>query len=291
MTHAEIFARLGLGTVQFGQAYGVSNTRGRVPQEDVAAILGHAAAAGLRTLDTAAGYGEAEAVLGGLAEAVRPFRVVTKTIARKNGLDAVLARARRSVATLKRQPVDLLLVHSAADLDGPDGDTLWRALLGLRDEGLFRGIGISAYVADDPAALARRFRPDAMQVPFSLLDQRLLGSGALAALKDLGVEIHVRSVFLQGLLFLAEDKLPANLRSAAPRLRAVRQRIAEAGTTPLAAALAFVLAQPEVDVAVVGVTAPDELEEILAAAALPPPKLDWQACALDDDDVLTPSRW
>ncbi len=291
MERAEKNSRLGLGTVQFGQAYGVSNARGRVPQDEVGAILRRAAQAGLRTLDTAAGYGEAEAVLGALEDATRPFRLVTKTIALKNGLDAVLARARQSAATLKRKPVDLLLVHAAGDLAGPGGDALWRALLGLRDEGLFRGIGISAYVADDPVALARRFRPDAMQVPFSLLDQRLLENGALAALKSLDIEIHVRSVFLQGLLFLPPDKLPAKLQSAAPYLRAVRRRIAEAGATPLAAALAFVLGRPEVDVALVGVTAPGELEDILAAAALPAPGIDWSACALDDEVVLTPSLW
>lgn len=291
MANADKFRRLGLGTVQFGQAYGVSNSRGRVPPGDVAAILDRAALAGLGTLDTAAGYGEAEAVLGDLETHTGPFRLVTKTIALKNGLEAVLARARQSVATLKRRPVDLLLVHAAGDLAGPEGEALWHALLCLRDEGLFGGIGISAYVADDPLALARRFHPAAMQVPMSLLDQRLLGTGALAAIKDLGVEVHIRSIFLQGLLFLSEDRLPPRLRSAAPHLRALRRRLAEAGTTPLAAALGFVLGRPEVDAAIVGVTSLGEFEEIVTAAASPVPALDWQACALDDEVVLTPSLW
>ena len=46
--------KLGLGTVQFGQAYGVSNQRGQVPKEEAAAILERAAKAGVRLLDTAA---------------------------------------------------------------------------------------------------------------------------------------------------------------------------------------------------------------------------------------------
>jgi len=291
MDDATKFARLGLGTAQFGQAYGVSNTRGRVPPSEVSAVLARAGQAGLRTLDTAAGYGEAESVLGALEAQTRPFRIVTKTIALKNGLDAVLDRARRSVETLRRKPVDLLLVHAAGDLLGPGGDALWRGLLALRDEGLFGGIGISTYFDDDPLALARRFKPAAMQVPFSLLDQRLLANGALAAIKDLGVEIHVRSVFLQGLLFLEDEKLPPKLASAAPRLAAIRRAIADSGSIPLAAALSFVLGRPEVDVAVVGVTALSEFEEILSAAAHPAPALDWAAYALDDATVLTPSRW
>ena len=283
--------RLGLGTVQFGQAYGISNARGRVPGADVAAILRRAAAAGVGTLDTAAGYAEAEAVLGGLAALTRPFRLVTKTIALKNGLDAVIARARQSVATLGRSKIDLLLVHAAADLTGEGGAVLWQRLLALRDEGLFGGIGISAYVADDPLKLARDFRPDAMQLPLSLLDQRLIQSGALAAIKELGVEVHARSLFLQGLLFLSEDKLPAKLAGAAAHLKKLSARFAEARTTPLVAALAFALDRPEIDVAVVGVTTPDEFEEVLQAAAKPLPNIDWASCALDDELVLTPSRW
>jgi aryl-alcohol dehydrogenase-like predicted oxidoreductase len=108
-------------------------------------------------------------------------------------------------------------------------------------------------------------------------------------MKALGVEIHARSIFLQGLLFL--DRLPEKLRHAAPALAAVKARIAAAGVTPLAAALAFALSQPEIDVALVGVTARSELDGILAAAALPPLQIDWAACALDDETLLTPSRW
>ena len=289
MTHNA--SRLGLGTVQFGQAYGISNRTGRVSKENVRVILDLAAAGGVSTLDTAAGYGDAEDVLGTLAYATRPFHIVTKTIGLENGLDAVVARARQSSRLLNRRPIDLLLVHSAHDLLMPDGPALWKALLRLRDDGLYRGIGISAYVDDDPVALARRFRPAAMQVPLSILDQRLVVNGALAALKALGVEVHARSLFLQGLLFLPEDKLPPNLRGAAGSLKKLRARIAQAGTTPLAAALAFALGRPEVDIAVVGVTTQEELEEILSAAKAPAPQVDWASCALDDDLVLTPSRW
>ena len=273
--------KLGLGTVQFGQAYGVSNTHGQVGRDAAAAILKRAAEAGVPVLDTAANYGEAESVLAALD--TTPFRIVTKTVSVKNGVDAVVARARQSAATLK---ADTILVHAAADLDEP---ALWPALQALKAEGVFRRIGISTYVTDDPARLAGRFKPDVMQLPFSLLDQRLLQDGTLTRLHDAGLEVHARSLFLQGLLFL--DTLPSKLAHAAPRLAQIKAMIAAAGSTPLAAALGFVLSRPEIGTGLVGVTSPAELDEILAAAIQPLPTLDWASLAMDDELVLTPSRW
>src|SRR4051812_49209822 len=104
-------AKLGLGTVQFGQAYGISNSKGQVSRAEAAAILARAAQAGVMIIDTAANYGEAEAVLAKLD--TKPFRVVTKTITLSHGLDQVIARARQSAAKLGS---DTLLVHGAGDL-------------------------------------------------------------------------------------------------------------------------------------------------------------------------------
>ena len=276
--------KLGLGTVQFGQAYGISNRRGQVTPEEAARILSLAAQNGVRLLDTAANYGEAEAVLG--RRDTRQFRIVTKTIGVQHGVEAVVTRARQSAAALK---ADTLLVHAASDLAGPDGDALWRALLGLRDDGTFRKIGISTYVAENPASLAERYRPDVIQLPFSLLDQRLLANGTLEALNNLSVEIHARSLFLQGLLFL--DELPERLKSAEPHLSRFKARLREAKVSPLAAALGFVLARPEIAFGLVGVTSADELQDIITASDAPLPDLDWASFALADERVLTPSLW
>ena len=273
--------QIGLGTVQFGQAYGVSNAQGQVSRDAARAILNRAADGGITLLDTAANYGDAEEVLAVLGTG--GFRVVTKTIGIKHGLDAVLARARASAAQLS---ADTLLVHAAADLS--DGK-LWSSLQALKHEGIFRKIGVSVYAADNPALLAERFRPDVMQLPFSILDQRLANDGTLARLTALGVEVHARSLFLQGLLFM--DTLPPKLAYAAPRLAQVKSAIRAAGATPLCAALGFVLSCPEIAVALVGVTSLAELEEILAAAKEPLPPMDWEAMALDDETLLTPSRW
>ena len=290
-TGAASVSRIGLGTVQFGIDYGVSNTAGQVPASEVSTILAAAHEAGIRVLDTAASYGTAEEVLGRAMRPADTFNIVTKTLPLSHGLKEVESRARRSLEYLGRKPADAILVHAAQDLLSPDGPRLWKLLQRLRDEGLFRRIGISAYFADRPLELARRYRPELMQIPFSILDQRLKQNGELAFLKELEIEIHVRSIFLQGLLLMDPKKLPANLAHAGPALAATRTRIAQAGLTPVAAAVGFVLAQKEVDVAIVGVTGRGELSEIVTASAANLGGLDWSTCAIDDALTLTPSRW
>src|SRR2546421_7736365 len=84
--------RLGLGTAQFGYAYGISNTVGQVPPADVRAILARAGEAGVGLLDTAADYGKAEQVLAQCDTSA--FRIVSKTISVKSGIPALIARAR-----------------------------------------------------------------------------------------------------------------------------------------------------------------------------------------------------
>src|ERR1700724_1116109 len=70
-------ARVGLGTAQFGSRYGISNNVGRPDEAEVAAILAHVVEAGIGYLDTAAGYGTAEDLIGKHLPARHSVRIVT----------------------------------------------------------------------------------------------------------------------------------------------------------------------------------------------------------------------
>lgn len=284
-------AKLGLGTAQFGLDYGVSNPRGRLPEAEAASVLQIAALAGVTLIDTAAEYGDAEQVLGRVLPRPSPFRLVTKTAEVALGVDAVEARARGSLQRTGQASAQALLVRCGSDLLGADGPALWDRLKALKDEGLFAQIGVAAQAGDDALGLARRFKPDLMQLPASVLDQRLIQGGVMGEIAALGIEVHLRSIFLQGLLFLPRDGLPAPLAGAGPRLSRIRRTIAEAGADPLHAALAFALSRPEASAVVVGVASAAELRAVLAAAAAPAPQLDWGALALDHALALDPERW
>lgn len=288
---SSLIARLALGTAQFGLPYGVSNTTGQVPKDQVKAILTSAAEAGIDMLDTAAAYGDAESIVArAAADLGSPFLIVSKTPPAAD-IDAVKAAVRRSAELAGRNGLDTILVHHPKDLAGHAGDRLWRALNDLVNEGAAHRIGLSASFDDNPKELAARFAPSVIQLPVSLFDQRLVRDGTLAELAARGVKIHARSIFLQGLLFATAKQLSPTIRYIAPGLEARRKLIVARGISLVEAATAYVLAQPEIRRVVVGVTQSSELKEVLAAAAVSSPDFPWTDLAIDDPTVLNPSRW
>src|SRR5262249_52026814 len=153
-----------------------------------------AARSGLKLIDTALGSGGTERVIGQLLPRPCPFRLVVKTGRCDRGPDHIEAEARASLGRLGVPNAYAILVEQAGDLFSANGPAMWDRLKRLRDEGLFERIGVSVYASDDPVGVARRFRPDIVQAPASLLDQRLILNGALAELAEMGAEVHFRSI-------------------------------------------------------------------------------------------------
>lgn len=282
-------SKLGLGSAQFRLE--ATPARGRSSEAEIGDILAIAARSGLSVLDSATASGQGESIIGERLPKPCPFRVIIKTGRIDRGADHIEAEARASLRRLGLTQADAIVVQIAGDLLGQHGAEAWDRLLKLRDEGLFAYVGVSVYASDDPLGLVRRFKPDIIQAPASLLDQRLLVDGTLASLAELGVEVQIRSIFLQGLLFLPPDRVPGPLKGAASRLSRVRRMIAEGRSDPLQAALGFALSRPEAASVIVGVTSAAELQAIVAAAMSPPPDLDWDDMALDDPMALDPHRW
>lgn len=285
-----ILSKLGLGSSQFVPG-GSTPPRGRSPEAEARDILTIAGRAGLGVFDCSGAWGKAETLLGDLIPRPVPFRLVIGSVRPDRGADFVEAEARASLTRLGVERADAIVVPMVSDLFGPQGEAMWARLRGMKDAGLFKRIGVAVHASDDPVGVARRFRPDLIQAPGSLLDQRLLADGTLERIAGMGIEVQLRSIFLNGLLFLPIDRIPGQLKSATRGLSKVRRMIAEGRSDPLQAALGFALSRPEASTVLVNVHSAAELSAVIAAASSPPPDLDWNEMALDDEVVLDPRRW
>jgi aryl-alcohol dehydrogenase-like predicted oxidoreductase len=280
--------KLGLGASQFPSGAAL---RGRPPEAEVRDMLIACARADLGFLDAGGAAPSCESMLGEHLPRPVPMGVLIRSVRGERGPDGVETEVRATLTRLRLTKARAVVVQSASDLFAPSGQALWDRLKLLRDAGLFDQVGVCAYASDDPVGLCRRFKPDLLQAPASLLDQRLLLDGSLMAVREMGIEVHLRSIFLNGLLFLPPDRVPAQLKGAAGRLSRARRMIAEGRSDPLQAALGFALSRPEADAVIVGASSAAELAAVIAAASSPPPDLDWDEMAIDDPIALDPDRW
>jgi aryl-alcohol dehydrogenase-like predicted oxidoreductase len=290
-------ARIGLGSVQFGADYGISNRDGRPSESEVAAILAHAVSAGIGYLDTAAGYGDAERLIGRHLPRDHHLKIVTKLpVVQEDAIEAthgkvLLDALAQSLERLRCPRVHGLLLHNAHDLAKPGWQHLLDALREARSRGWASRLGVSIYDADDLELLESRFKPDIVQLPFNALDRRLAASGWLDRLKASGTEVHARSLFLQGLLLMEPDKLPDFFSPTRGAIAALRSHWDGANLTPVAGCLHYVLRNAAIDAAIVGVNRLRELAQIEAAVSKAAVECD-DGLAVDVDPVyLDPRRW
>lgn len=271
-----------LGTAQWGSPYGVTNERGRLDDSDVAEIMAAANEAGIKGVDTAAGYGDAEARLAPWAKNL----VITTKVKADSPL-RMLEQARASLDQLGVESVRTLLIHDWAALDPTQAALAAKELAGIRDEGLASEIGISGYEpADLETALAHFSRLDVVQVPVNALDNRLDQHAVLSELMAQGTRIQARSVFLQGLL--------ASQSSVAlgqhPDVLRFQSACAAEGITPLEGALGAVRARIWVTEVVIGVTSHRELREVTRAWDSPVAKVPISS-ASRDLALIDPRNW
>lgn len=282
---------LALGTAQFGSRYGVANRQGEITVNEGAAILTLARAHGIDTLDTAISYGDSEQRLGELG--VSDWRVVSKLPAAPASCTDmagwVEAEVVASLGRLEVPHLEGLLLHRPAQLCEPGGEGLWRALERLKTLGFVRKIGISIYEPSELKNIVGRVPVDLVQAPLNVLDRRLVDSGWLARLASAGVEVHARSVFLQGLLVMPSATRPAHFAKWAWLLGTYDAWVEQSGRTPMQACLGYVLAIPEINRVVIGVDSAAQLEDLLRVAPVQDPPPNEIRC--DDAELVNPSRW
>lgn len=284
--------KLALGSAQFGLDYGIANSSGLVPFDEIVRILHRAAAAGMDTLDTAIGYGNSEQRLG--QAGVRGWKVITKLPGLPDPCagvaEWVAASVEGSLARLGVERVHGLLLHRPADLMGRHGSELHDAMLRLVNDGRVGKIGVSIYAPAELDLILSRFEIGLVQAPYNVFDRRMETSGWFNRLGRDGIEIHTRSTFLQGLLLQDRLARAERFRRWDGLWQAWESWLAGANLTPAQAALGFAYRNPAIDRVLVGVDSERHLRDLLEIVGRPAPEMP-EAIATQDEDLLDPSNW
>jgi len=279
---------IALGTAQFGLNYGIAGRGEVVPKTEMYQILERAWDLGIRRIDTAPVYGSIEKELKTLLKKY-PFKVVSKIpfvpvhLGKEDIAHFILTHIRSSQNNLE-DSLDTLLFHRADDLLSEQANFIWEVASKALKNSTIR-LGVSCYSPDELSHLCKRFPIQVSQVPGNAFDQRLKSAHGIPR-----VEIHLRSVFLQGILLLSTDQISAKLPNAREALKNWRRWCEENNFSPLQGALSFVKFHPFVSYCVIGVDRLSHLKEIYDCWTMLQP-IKTHPPRVNDLNIIDPRCW
>ena len=286
-----MISKLAIGTAQFGLDYGISNRDGIVKPETVRRILKCALDSNVGLIDTASAYGSSEVVLGSVLSDFddSAFQIISKCSLTVD--KSVQEQLDETLMHLNRDKIYGYLGHSVIGMD--QNAELLSNLFELKTKGKIEKIGITVYYPEDvEVLLSSSFSLDIVQLPYSIFDRRF--EYLFPELRKRNIEIHVRSVFLQGLFFLESAHLNPHFNPVRKKMKSLHLLAQHVGVSIAQILLAFVLRNPMLDHVVVGVTSVAEFEELKQANEIPlsadvlSELLNYK---VDDNKILIPMNW
>ena len=271
-------SKLTLGTAQLGFDYGI-NSSGQPTESESFQILKYAFANGISSIDTAPNYGNSERMIGEFIKKIdaRKAFIITKLDAQdfpneiwkdKKALSQKVERMLYlSWTNLRLARISAYILHFA-DQAFRDGGVVLDILVELKKKGFINLIGTSLYTGEELERCIDDKRIDVVQLPFSILDRRLLESGLLRKASERGLIIFARSIFLQGLVFM--QQIPVQLSNAQMTISGLYQLAAICDMSVNELCLRYVLSIDEVSSVVVGVDNLKQLKNNIAIASLGP---------------------
>ena len=285
-------SKIMIGTAQFGLDYGIANKKGKIKVADIKKILNLAILKNISFIDTAVSYGKSERLLG--REGLNQFSVITKLpeLPFKNGdiLNWLLEQVASSLDRLKLSSIEGLLLHKPEQLLEPNGEQIYQALLYLKEKRYINKFGISIYSPNILESILNKFNLDIVQCPLNVFDNRLVDSEWVEKLKKKKISIHVRSIFLQGLLLMPKSSRPKKFDRWKKHWDDWENWLLETNQTPLEACLKHSLSFNFVEKVIVGVDSFKQFEIITNSLNGKNFKLpDHLKC--NDELLLNPYLW
>lgn len=281
--------KLALGTVQFGTNYGISNNLGIPDDTELCKIFDIAFLNEINILDTAPSYGDAEERIGVFSK--NRFNVISKFNNVENN-KTLLNSLNKSLERIKQNQLYAYMAHNSDELiSNPD---LWEFLNIEKEKDRINKIGYSIYtVAQLEQLLLLEMMPDIVQIPYNLLDIKF--ESYLPELKSYGTEIHIRSVYLQGLFFMDAQYLPVKLQPLKSALIEIKRLSVENNLTISQLLLSYVNYNQYVDKIVIGVASSKQLLDNLRDISTDPLNKNLleeiRLIKVTDAELLNPFNW
>lgn len=256
--------KLVLGTAQLDKNYGIKKKRKKISLKEMRDIINYAKNKNINFLDTASSYKNSEKILNKVAlEGFNVIGKIEKIRDHKNIFNLMKKKVTEASKKLKINSFYAYLIHDEEDLYSQKGQEIFDSLLKIKKKGLIKKIGISIYNFKDLPKIVNKFNLDIIQLPYNLFDRRLENKKLLKLLKKKNIEVHVRSVFLQGLLLNQINSIPKKFYKLKKELIKLENYSKKSKISKLEICTNFVFCKNYIDKVIIGLEKKENLEEIL----------------------------
>ncbi|TVR77523.1 MAG: aldo/keto reductase [Chitinophagaceae bacterium] len=281
-----------LGTVQFGMNYGINNSTGQLTEDEVFNILDLVHKSNIHILDTAAAYGNSEKRIGNYNQSRldKDFKIITKFNLKQGATP--LESLENSLQNLKVDQVDTIMFHSFEDFRESSKKNIEKL---IEQKGKkYLKLGISLYTNEQVDEICNHKLFEVVQLPFNALDNYNLRGKALEKLKANNIEIHTRSVFLQGLFFMSRNKIPLKLNPLKAYLEQLEIIAKKYRVEKAALALHYALSKTYIDGILIGVDSLNQMENNIKMLASRVPHQAFNEIdniVVNESYLLNPAVW
>ena len=288
-------SKLILGTVQFGLDYGINNTIGKMSEDKVFELLENAYSLGVKTLDTAEAYGNAHSVISNFhKQSKKRFNIISKYSS--SNFDYPIDLVERIQVHCSNFNVNYLegyMFHSYNDFKMNINNNPI-VLDNIKNSGLVKKIGVSVYSNGEIEELLNFKNINLIQLPFNLFDNEYQRKEILEKAKKRNIEIHTRSVFLQGLFFKDINMLNNCLLPLKNNLSELSQILKNNNISIESLALNYPLNKQYIDKVLIGVDSLEQLKNNIKATENDFDKSIYgkiDCIQIKNTKLLNPSNW
>ena len=254
-----------IGSANFGLNYGYKKKR--LSKKDAKKIINYSYKMGINYIDTAINYGDTHKILGEFN--LKKFNVITKLPTPPKNIKSIkkwcISNVMQAKKTLRIKCIYGLLIHDTKILQNTNNaNEIFEALNFLKSKKIIHKVGLSIY---DPKELDNYFDKynfKIIQFPFSIFDRRILNSGWLKRLSKKKIELHARSIFLQGLLLIESKKIPKKFKKWIKYFTKLDLFVKKKNISKKIACVSFVRKFSKIDKFVIGVNDINQIKDNLA---------------------------
>lgn len=189
--------RLIIGSANFLNRYGVNNYK--VSYKEIKKITYLAKKNNIFYIDTAEDYLRNRKIFKNINN---KFKFTTKISPDIDWLSLEFCQKKleNHFGRFNNNKIETLFLHDYKILLSNNGNKIFKNLEHLKKKKLFKKIGLSIYDSKNLNYIFNNYKLDVIQCPYNIFDKRILNTGWFDKMKGLGIEVHARSIFLQGLL-------------------------------------------------------------------------------------------